>query len=174
MKEYKKTIVTIKIPHFGSSGTIGYLKFLSHTNDINQESRGDWCYVTITYGHNLWAWQQFKSSLEKTFKIPEFLQYSVEEVPLFKDDFELLDFLLETMDWTYDTLDDPWWQQKIHRDPYTKWAAHKKELLEVTANLIQIDVDRTWKVLAKYEKQIKDWPTFAFENFGVLDSSNKD
>ena len=112
--DYTNKQVIITFPFFGSSIVLDFLKSLAiagkltYDNFHNEKTlfRPSNRIVKFTYSHDQESFvKQFTSFLNKMFK-EDFISYEIKETPAFKDDFELLSYLLKTMDWTYWASDD--------------------------------------------------------------------
>ena len=128
-EQYKKTVVTITIPAFGSELIKDYLHSLSNQAEIREirvpkrkyselqtrrfsftfltrdwtssttEGPGEYTKRSFTFPPARdWAVGEFIKTLTDTFN-PSFLTYKIKTVPMFKDDWELYEYLLKTHDW---------------------------------------------------------------------------
>lgn len=105
-----KWIVTIQIPHFGSTGTIEFLKFLSFKQPIETSrnpSRGlvpVHRIVKFEFSHEYQA-MSFTNALDKTFH-PKFLTHTTEKDFLHANPWDQLEAMVKGHDLYHQMSDD--------------------------------------------------------------------
>lgn len=131
----KKFRITVRIPHFGSIGTVVFLKFLAFSEPVANEGGADvkmpkYRDVTFEFRHEYQTFT-FLNTLKKTFH-PDFFTTKSETVAEFDSSWEHLAAMVKDHDLHHEMSDD-------HRE----WQNGQSELkaIKTLANKLAI-IDR--------------------------------
>lgn len=102
----KKWVTTVRIPFFGSTGTLDYLKFLSFVSpkDTNRNCGKSQREVTFEFVHEYQA-NNFTVALVRTFN-PSFIEFATDCVPMFNSSWEHLEAMVKAHDLYHEMSDD--------------------------------------------------------------------
>lgn len=117
---FKNTIVTVTFPHMGSNGTLDYISHLTYNHTLIYDSRNDKTTkrnyfnrntVTVKFLFNWYGTQQgvpqkFQKQMGEIFQ-PTFAKVTdMVTEPAFKTDWEYLEHMIKSADWTSWASDD--------------------------------------------------------------------
>ena len=135
----KKWVTTVRIPSFGSTGTLEYLKFLSFvaSKDTNRDCGKSQREVEFEFVHEYQA-TNFTVALAKTFN-PSFIEYATESRPLFNSCWEHLEAMCKAHDFYHEMSDD-------HR-VWLNGQHELKQIKQLADKLAIIDKDRVQQIV---------------------------
>lgn len=112
--DYFNAIVKIKFPFFGSNHTVEFLQKLGlagkiafDSNNVKKPKYGAShreIHIKFHFTQD-WALKQTTDHLDQIFN-PDYLSYKISYELEFKDNWDVLKYLWDTMDWTYMFSDD--------------------------------------------------------------------
>jgi hypothetical protein len=157
--QYPCAVVKMELPYFGSTTYMEILQKLAGRVEVVYDSSNDkalqkkegrqfYNRTTRTFSF-LWDWYsskqnahvKFETDMKNVFQ-PTFLKFiSVQIQPAFKDGWELLTYLVNTMDWTYDMSDDSraWYSGE----------AHRKKMEAVAVEMFKVDEKKYYNIVRK-------------------------
>lgn len=102
----KKWVTTVRIPSFGSTGTLEYLKLLAFMvpKDTNRNCGKSQREVEFEFDNEYQA-TNFTVALVKTFN-PSFIEHATESRPVFNSSWEHLEAMCKAHDFSHEMSDD--------------------------------------------------------------------
>lgn len=150
----QNTVITVSFTRFGSTQTTDFLKSICgganvkvvEENKINYKRYrlSDKVKLSFTYSYYQESQaRQFEKSLHVIFN-PDYIEFKVSNVPMFKDDWEKYEFLVKHHDWYYAFSDD-------HR-VWSSGESNFKEIKALRIKLGQSDCVRADNIWNQYSK----------------------
>lgn len=163
LKCYEATTIEMEVPFFGSTTFIEIIKKLAGAVDLVYDSQNDkelrkregrhFFHRTTRRFAFRWGWYQTQQKAPQKFKVemteifqPTFLKFVSESTsPFYKDGWELLKYMIESMDWTYDMSDDS--------SVYYGGENHRKRMEIVAKEMYAVDQKKYLTLVSKILKK---------------------